>query len=63
MGTSVKREVSLSSPMTLGELREFYDLCRDMDIPLSAQLSVTVIKGYSDFRESWPDGVTITARP
>lgn len=63
MGTSVKREVSLTNPMTLKDMQEFIDAAREMGVPTNKRLDLAITRGYSDMRESWPDGVTITARP
>ncbi|APQ42155.1 hypothetical protein SEA_ESTES_51 [Mycobacterium phage Estes] len=63
MSVNIKHEISLSDPMTLEDMEQFVLKAKQIGVNPKAQLSVKVTKGYSDFRESWPDSVTITARP
>ncbi|QSM01094.1 hypothetical protein SEA_NANOSMITE_49 [Mycobacterium phage Nanosmite] len=63
MSVNIKHEISLSSPMTLGDMEKFVTQAKQMGVRSTAPLELKITKGYSDFREHWPDTVTLTARP
>ena len=62
MGVNVRREVGITSPMTLEDLQEFINAAKGMGVDPRKQLALQVTKEYSDFRESWPANATLTAK-
>ncbi|ASR75896.1 hypothetical protein J4U02_gp049 [Mycobacterium phage Aziz] len=62
MSVKLTHEITLSSPLTLADMEQFVAQAKEMGVRTTATLSLQITKGYSDFRESWPDAVTITAR-